>query len=469
MAVLSAEEKIIFVAVMARTGANSIPAEKFLDLAEKEDPTNLGELTSIGRHQHHLLGRKLGYNYIANKKLISSGYVPGEVIVRTTGLNRGVEAAQSFLTGFYQAGLGPTLDHRVIKNAVPPIHIAEIDKLLTELRDEALPGYLGSFGIHTTNENNDYILNPHFTCPSVAKEAEDYEEHFQSLYNKHQEFYNELQKVHKIEVSSYKDIKDLSDTIYSIHGNAKKLNKSLSESQLKKIENISWDLDTDIFLHSDHKTKLMYHHILTELKENLENAKNGKKKHTNESYTKMTYLQLDYYHLLAFKKLFSMEIPDQIPYASILILELVKANDKYEVKLFYNDDKWKLSKSFDDFIGLIDINIYKSDTLFMEACLHYEVYDEKLYVNLSIVLLILFLGVLGVSWFFSLRQGSKKTEGENEDMLVEYLDKHETINESVLAPELEKEDNAAVKLTTQQFELGDDNKDDPSDDDGSQD
>jgi len=468
---LSEGEKVIFVAVMARTGANSIPTEKFLDLTEKDDhPTNLGELTSIGKHQHHLLGRKLGYDYVGEDKLISSGYVPGEVIVRTTGLNRSVEAAQSFLTGFYQAGSGPTLDHRVIKNAIPPINIGEIDTLLTELRDEPLPGYLRPFDIHTTNENNDYILNPHFVCPSVPKEEESYKGNFQSLYNKHQHFYDELKKKLEIDLSSYKDIKDLSDTIYSIDGNAKKINKNLNKSDQEKIKNISWEIDIDIFSRLDRRRKLMCHHILNELKKNLLNAKEQYK--SNKSYTKMSYLQLDYYHFLAFNKLLPMKISDQIPYASILVLKLVKENDEYKLKLLYNGNDCKLDESFDDFIKLIESNTYNNDILFMDACLNYEIYDEEYYKKIAIIMLILLSGVLGVSWYFSLRQGNKKTEGENDDVLVEYLDKPETINESVLAPELERDDNTTLKLAAQQFAMADDNKEDisnPSDEDGSQD
>ena len=122
---------------------------------------NPGQLTNVGRHQLYLLGRSLGDKYIRELKFLSSNYNPQEIFIRTSGFNRTIESAQSILQGLYQQGTGPYVDDRQAMIAKPPIKVENFDELRIELRDAALPNYMESFVIHTSQEVEDYWFNPH--------------------------------------------------------------------------------------------------------------------------------------------------------------------------------------------------------------------------------------------------------------------------------------------------------------------
>eukprot|EP00826_Nyctotherus_ovalis_P002575 TRINITY_DN10520_c0_g1_i1.p1 TRINITY_DN10520_c0_g1~~TRINITY_DN10520_c0_g1_i1.p1 ORF type:complete len:487 (-),score=124.15 TRINITY_DN10520_c0_g1_i1:107-1567(-) len=455
------DRKVIFAGAIVRSGANEMPNSKYFNVTAKSNyPKHPGELTAVGRHQLYLLARQLAHNYVRKEGLISSEYKVGELVVRSAGINKSVEAAQSFLTGFYQQGNGASLDYRLINEAVPGIEIEGLKDVLVELRDAAVPGYSIPFPVHTTNPKNDYLLNAHSICPAVLEEEKQYRGEFEGLDNKYRSFYKELKAV-GIPVEKYEDVKQLSENVQSVLGNALELTRRLKDKDLDRLKEVVNKGDSDIFLRSERKRKLMYHTLLTELKDNLLNAKAYYGK--GDNYTKMAYFQVDYYHILALSKLLRVDVNNGIPFASSLIFELVKTDKEYDVEVRYNgkEHQWNTTqgKGLSKFLELIKQNTFPNRQAFVDACFKYTInvtYNKRTYLIISLIMFFILLVIWGVSWFLVVRR--RRRTGDNEDVLVEYLDTERNINASVLEPGLEKDEGANIKVAMPAVDPASDSK-----------
>jgi hypothetical protein len=64
-----------------------------------------GELTSMGKKQHYLMGGEMRRRYMVKNKLLDiNQYRPEEIYIRSTDYNRTVESALSQLYGLYPSG-----------------------------------------------------------------------------------------------------------------------------------------------------------------------------------------------------------------------------------------------------------------------------------------------------------------------------------------------------------------------------
>lgn len=441
--------KVIFAGAMVRSGANEMPNSKYFNItATANYPKHPGELTAVGRHQLYLLARQLAHIYVRKVGLVSSEYKVGELVVRSAGMNKSVEAAQSFLAGFYQQGNGASLDYRLIDEAVPGVEIEGLKDVLVELRDAAVPGYSIPFPVHTTNPEHDYLLNAHSICPAVIEEGKQYRGDFDGLDNRNRGFYKRLKAV-GISVDRYEDAKQLSENVQSVLGNAYGLTDNLKDKDLDDLKKVVKEGDWDIFLRSERKRKLIYHTLLTELQDHLLNAKayNGK----GDNYTRMAYFQVDYYHILALCKLFNVDVDSGVSFASSLVFELVKTDKQLDVKVYYNgkECQWNKtqSKSLSKFLDLVKQNTFPNRQAFTDACFKFTAvvtYNKRTYLIISLVMFFILLIIWGASWLLVMRR--RKKSGDNEDVLVEYLDTERNINASVLEPGLEKDEGASIKV-----------------------
>ena len=66
-----------------------------LDYFNETDPRwRRGELTSMGKRQHHLIGGEMRRRYMVKNKLLDlTQYKPSEFYVRSTDYNRTIESA----------------------------------------------------------------------------------------------------------------------------------------------------------------------------------------------------------------------------------------------------------------------------------------------------------------------------------------------------------------------------------------
>ncbi len=118
-----------------RTPTDSIPKAPY------DWTQGLGQLTATGMHQEFKLGAGLREKYVDQYHLLSPHYTIGEIYVRSTDYERTLMSAESFLTGLYPPGTGPTLPDSTI-SALPygiqpiPIHTVPQNKDMLLLHDQ---------------------------------------------------------------------------------------------------------------------------------------------------------------------------------------------------------------------------------------------------------------------------------------------------------------------------------------------
>ena len=100
--------KLVFAIDLIRHGDRNPTAQ--ISSAPHEWPEGLGQLTPIGMHQEYALGNKLRHRYVDQEKLLPKSYQPGTLYVRSSGVDRTIMSAESFLVGLYPPGTGPLLN-----------------------------------------------------------------------------------------------------------------------------------------------------------------------------------------------------------------------------------------------------------------------------------------------------------------------------------------------------------------------
>ena len=120
-----------------------------------------GELTSVGMHQHFLLGKALLQQY---PEILTEAYTPDTVYVRATDVNRTIMSAISQLSAIYYE-LGLNLTKIQEEMAIPPYD--SVEQIETNLSNTALPYNWFIPPIHVVQQNQDYFLRSYSSnvCP----------------------------------------------------------------------------------------------------------------------------------------------------------------------------------------------------------------------------------------------------------------------------------------------------------------
>jgi len=398
------ESKLSFVAVLARDGAIQMKNAKYFNITNDESIfLNPGRLTDVGKHQLHLLGRQLRYNYTKEKGLLSNEYNSNEVVFRSSGLNRTIESAQGFFSGFYHPGTGPILHNNLVKKAKPGIKVEDFQDIITELGSSALPYFMQPVPLHTTSEKKDYLFNAHTECTSLKADDKKYADEFREIDIKYEHLYKTLAKEYSYHVNSALEIYLFYENLASVIGNYGRDSVHLNDEIIDKLKEATLDQTLNMFLRSELKLKLMSYVILADIKEHLSNVVN---KHNNNEL-KMAYYQTSDVHLLAIFKLIGIELPKEVLFGSSLILELSEeeSNDesverKYEIRLFYNGKLTKLRDKevteFKEFIKLIEGKMFKNMEEFMYSCLSNEEDEEITLSTGMLVIIIIIVAAIGL-------------------------------------------------------------------------
>ena len=406
-----ANEEILFVASILRHGARNMIFGNHNLTNDTEFLRNPGKLTDVGRHQLYLLGRQLAQDYIKTRKFLTPYYDPNTIIVRTSGLNRTIESVQALLSGMYPAGTGPSLKKLQEERAVPPIEVADKEKIIEELAGGALSAYVQYLPIHTANEYKDYLFSPHTECKTVSTENKDNKEKFDEINKQYTKLYEAIKKESNITVNSIEDVYNLYNDMTTVEGNAvyKKIN--FTPDIVLRIQELVEKHGRMIMIYSDTKAKLLGHAALFDtMKYFIKTKEQAKSGALPKDYLKLAIFHLSDIHILAISKLLNLKImnessnkdvPVDIPYASFLRFELYRNGDSnnddaYNVRVIYNNNTTTInsqnSKSFNDFIELLKKNTYENEEKFFKICFVGEI--EK--SNSSILLFVLIPVLIGV-------------------------------------------------------------------------
>lgn len=95
------DEKMLFVFEAVRHGARAPIINSFLD----EFKVGEGQLTAEGMRQRYLLGRHSRKRYTEDFDFLSSKYVPEEIFIQSTDVNRTLTSGYSELLGIFPPGL----------------------------------------------------------------------------------------------------------------------------------------------------------------------------------------------------------------------------------------------------------------------------------------------------------------------------------------------------------------------------
>ena len=130
------------------------------------------ELTSSGMRQHFLIGHRNRRRYVDQEKLLSPEFNPKEIYIASTDTNRTIMSAHSQLFGLYPPGSGHNLRVNQLKNAVPPMPIDDLDKVLNTLGNSALIMNSQIFPVHIFS-TEDHFINFQDKCVQIVKRQQE--------------------------------------------------------------------------------------------------------------------------------------------------------------------------------------------------------------------------------------------------------------------------------------------------------
>lgn len=124
----AADKELVFSSVLFRHGDRT--PTKALDKNAYAWKNGLGELTPLGMRQEYELGSYLRKRYVNEYKLIPKEFDVNLIYVRSSDVNRTLMSAESLLYGLYPLGTGPLLENgeAALLNRYQPIPIHTVDK-----------------------------------------------------------------------------------------------------------------------------------------------------------------------------------------------------------------------------------------------------------------------------------------------------------------------------------------------------
>ena len=254
--IINTNKKLRFSFELFRHGARS----PIVLSNEKRDIFNnqweeIGELTSVGKRQHFLLGHRNKKTF-GEKRLNIEKFNSQEIFIRSTVLNRTIESAYSHLTGFFPPGTGEVLTENQIKNAYPPFNNFNFSEEVKNLENFALPQNSNVFPIDNILKTEKFsYVHDKDTCKGVKElynnrdnfpEFLDFKKNFQEKY---------LAKIYKIinktsdeyNLDEYDKCHDLYDAFICGYFDSRKFDEILNnEMTIKEFKSLA-----DKFLYVD--------------------------------------------------------------------------------------------------------------------------------------------------------------------------------------------------------------------------
>ena len=162
--------KIRFVLEIFRHGARS-PMNTDIDYFNMTW-NGASELTSSGMRQQFLIGHRNRKRYVDQENLLSPKFNSKEIYIASTDTNRTIMSAHSQLFGLYPPGSGHHLRVNQLKNAVPPMPIDDLDKVLNTLGNSALIMNSQIFPVHIFS-TEDHFINFQDKCVQIVKRQQE--------------------------------------------------------------------------------------------------------------------------------------------------------------------------------------------------------------------------------------------------------------------------------------------------------
>jgi len=360
----SSNAKLLQVLQITRHGARTPNSFEF---KPNQYPHKSGELTSLGKIQQYYLGQEMRQRYVHKLALISQEFDPSEVVVKSSGKQRVVESAISFINGLYPQTEGDLiieniynhdslidkiLPHSDKHNIIEELHLKNIS-INVEWAEKAIkiiPMEKDMF-FHADQGKNCPLVNQKLSALKTSEKIKDAEEGYKKgVYQHIVEVINnaldtERLSVDLLDIVSAKRVLD-SHRCNSFHNVEY---PQFNQTTLKLLEDLRYNLIYQIF-YKDHSVKSV---AVTKLLEDFHHHIQRKINH-NEGPKYVIYSAHDHNieallsvlleeNLLEDRKYFMVE------FASTLTIEIhsetnQENEENYHLKFFYNDEllpvKW---------------------------------------------------------------------------------------------------------------------------------
>lgn len=391
LALVSAEDELVYVMALSRHGA-TYPEYENLDW-------NVAPLalTPAGATQHYLLGKALRERYIEHEQFLNHSYHPEEIDIYAANDNRCAASAAAQAFGLYPPGSAPEFpfDPTLAAKSVPP-NEHNYDSWVKELKQSPLKYSMSTIPIITNlpELNIDCESCPHLNTiiETNTNETEEYEKH-QSLYDELIAAYETPEEVSLDHVALLRDA-----LISGLYEGKYYKSEEKTKELIEKTSDIQLAEDYENYLNLTHEEIRLSHIVssgfLERLKDTLEDVIDDDEETKLEIYVGTeTLLQA------VLMDLFDSAEPDQVPFASVLLLEVYHGEKGYYVKVSYNKEISYVS-DVSSFIDKLD-EVIRSENTIKDFCkgtfkaTFFTKYVEK-YWNKYHYLLIA-LGVLGLA------------------------------------------------------------------------
>ena len=420
-------DELIFVTAVVRHGVRRMMNQDYMRITNNSSfLREPGRLTNVGKHQLYLYGRQLADLYMNTNKLLSIRYNPYQITIRSSGVNRTIESAQSLIAGLYQHGTGPALTSFQIEKAVPPIKVSNLNEIQHKLRDAALPFYMRTVPVHTSSPSNDFFFSPYTECDALTKYVDKpFTKGLAKINDQFTKFYEYFTKKYKITVGSMDDCYRLYDNIVTLKANAIPMNVAISPADLSMLKVIAFENNIKNFTGLDLQVKLIGHVILTDVKNHFARAvADSENSVPGDKRLRMAIMQISDSHILALNKLFALNLTGPVEFASAVIFELHKHVDSYNnvfyrVKAFYNGEEVILHSNlgkYDEFMRFLHDNTYTDDEDFMSNCMTIPMvyFDRETYVAVAVILFLSLIILWLSNWFILTRKPEQPKEVDAE-------------------------------------------------------
>lgn len=247
------QSKLLMVIEVFRHGAR----EPVYDFWDAKTFREFGELTSVGMHQHYLLGQYIRKSYVEDQPFLSKSYDAGEIYVQSTDLNRTIQSALSHLYGLFPLNEGALLPMGIErKYLVPPIKGMSYGNESERIVEKTFGLNLGfqPVPVLTSQEKDDVLLRPFMwsACPvgamleRIQKKSDKYaelNEEFRSTFKEIEKIVNATEKMTKSEINMETSLRAY-DVFYCDMFYNKKLPENFTEALWR---NLSFVADMHLF------------------------------------------------------------------------------------------------------------------------------------------------------------------------------------------------------------------------------
>ena len=319
-AAIFAKDKLIFAATLIRHGDRTPYYALKKDVHDWK--LGLGQLTPIGMHEEHQTGANLRKLIIDKYKLLPLVYDNNLMYVRSGDCDRVLMSAESFLSGFYPLGTGPVLGNK--KPALPE-------------RFQPIP-------IHTVPITKDNIINPNSVNPDKFNElVNKYSYTMPSwieMNKKYQAQFARWSKIFGQKITSLAPIIMIGDNLNVRRIHKVPYPKGITEKEAKTLAWLSLWGETQQYLPVEVGV-FQAKHLLKQIADDMGSAIHGK-----ENYKYILYSGHDSTIIGVMSAIKEpLNAATYPPYASNINFMLFRDNDKYTVRIVYNDHKNNLPDS----------------------------------------------------------------------------------------------------------------------------